>query len=220
MFIYFFIYCRCSCVFEEEEEVVAEHFSSSLLHMHMAKTHSHLVIRCQRWRFKLVTEGHLVRNCSEQTLCYSAPLPNKPAWGFLTCNCRVIISFYSDSVCADYREGGSSKGHPRGHREACQEFQSRPFDLWLLQHSACAAWLGRPAPPRLWLPILPSSLPPSTPTHPRFPALYIEERQKINEPHAVKEAQVWFRACKSQCFIHVMKKNNFIFLLIPVWAFA
>lgn len=128
----------------------------------LAKTHSHLVIRCQRPRFKPVTEGHLVGNCSEPRPCRSALLCQtspESEEDFLTCNCRVIISFYSDSVCADYREGGSSKGHPRGHSEACQEFQSRPFDLWLLQHSACAAWLRSPAPPRLWPP--PLSLPPA-----------------------------------------------------------
>ena len=84
-------------------------------------------------------------------LLYSASLPNKLVWGlfffFSTCSCGAVISFYSDVACDDCREGGSSKGQARGHSEACQEFQSRPLDLWLPQNLPCAAWLCK-TPPR------------------------------------------------------------------------
>lgn len=115
----------------------------------------------------------------EQRVHYSAALPNKLLWGSLICNCRAVISFRPDLACDDYREGGSSKGQARGHSEACQEFQSRPFDLWLLQYSPCTAWLCSPAPPRLTASILPC------PILPCSSVLYSEVKQKINEAQAV-----------------------------------
>ena len=126
-----------------------------------AKTHSHHVIHCQRGRFKLMTKAHLVKKKITE-----------PVWGFSPCICSLVISFHSDLICDDCSEGGSSKGQARGHSEACQEFQSRPFDLWLLQHSPCAA-----APPR----------PAHLVTLPCSPVLYSEVTLRINEAHAAGE---------------------------------